>query len=161
MSVRSLPHFSHKPIGKTTHKKGMSYSHVNYITREEACSKTLAQNMPADRDGARPFFERQAYKDGVPANARIADTLIIALPIETDQRSTLRSGRRLHGQDRARTDRLACGLSRQRQGRAQSALPSHLPRRRYRDRPQGGRHHDQRQGRAGGRRSMAGGCHRA
>ena len=88
MSVRPLPHFSHKPIGKTTHKKGMSYSHVNYITREEACSKTLAQNMPADRDGARPYFEREAYKDGVPANARVADTLIIALPIEmtNDQR---------------------------------------------------------------------------
>ena len=82
MSVRPLPHFSHKPIGKTTHKKGMSYQHVNYIMREEACSKTLAQNMPADRDGARPFFEREAYKEGVPANARIADTLIIALPIE-------------------------------------------------------------------------------
>ena len=55
---------------------------MNYITREEACSKTLAQNMPADRDGARPYFERQAYKDGVPANARVADTLILALPIE-------------------------------------------------------------------------------
>src|SRR5271166_6629015 len=82
MSVRSLPHFSHKPIGKTTHKKGMSYAHVNYITRDEACSKTLAENMPADRDGARPFFEHEAYQDGVKPNARIADTLIIALPIE-------------------------------------------------------------------------------
>src|ERR1700733_2887992 len=82
MSVRSLPHFSHKPIGKTTHKKGMSYSHVNYITRDEACSKTLSQNMPADRDGARPYFEREANKEGVPANARVADTLILALPIE-------------------------------------------------------------------------------
>ena len=161
MSVRPLPHFSHKPIGKTTHKKGMSYAHVNYITREEACSKTLAQNMPADRDGARPFFEREAYKDGVAANARIADTLIIALPIEMTNEQRYDSGRRVHGQDRARTDRLACGVSRQGQGRAQSALPSHLPRRRHRDRPQGGRHHDQRQGRAGGRRSMAGGCRRA
>ena len=82
MSVRSLPHFSHKPIGKTTHKKGMSYSHVNYITRDEACSKTLSQNMPADRDGARPYFEHEANKEGVPANARVADTLIVALPIE-------------------------------------------------------------------------------
>lgn len=82
MSVRSLPHFSHSPIGKTTHKKGMTYAHVNYITRNEAASKTLTQNMPADRDGARPFFEREAYKEGVPANARIADTFIIALPLE-------------------------------------------------------------------------------
>ena len=84
MSVRSLPHFSHKPIGKTTHKKGMSYAHINYIMREEACSKTLAGNMPDDRDGARPYFDAQAYKDGVAANARVADTLIIALPIELD-----------------------------------------------------------------------------
>lgn len=82
MRVRSLPHFSHKPIGKTTHKKGMSYAHVNYITRDDACSKTLAENMPADREGARPYFEREAYKDGIAANARVADTLIIALPIE-------------------------------------------------------------------------------
>ena len=82
MSVRSLPHFAHSPIGKTTHKKGMSYAHVNYITREDACSKTLAQNMSADRSDARPYFEREARKDGVPANARIADTLIIALPLE-------------------------------------------------------------------------------
>jgi hypothetical protein len=82
MSVRPLLHFSHRPIGKTTHKKGMSYQHVNYITRDEACSKTLAQNMPADRDGARPYFEHEANKEGVPANARVADTLILALPIE-------------------------------------------------------------------------------
>jgi hypothetical protein len=82
MRIRSLPHFSHKPIGKTTHKKGMSYAHVNYITRDDACSKTLAGNMLADREGARPYFEREAAKDGVPANARIADTLIIALPLE-------------------------------------------------------------------------------
>ena len=82
MSVRSLPHFSHRPIGKTTHKKGMSYHHVNYITREDACSKTLSGNMPCDRDDARPYFESEAYKDGIAANARIADTLIIALPLE-------------------------------------------------------------------------------
>lgn len=82
MSVRSLPHFAHKPIGKTTHKKGMTYAHVNYITREDACSKTLSGNMPNDRDDARPYFEREARQDGVPANARIADTLILALPLE-------------------------------------------------------------------------------
>ncbi|MBS0242896.1 MAG: MobA/MobL family protein, partial [Proteobacteria bacterium] len=77
-----LTHFAHRPIGKTTHKKGFTYQHVNYITRDDACSKTLADNMPADRDGARPFFEQMASMDGVPLNARIADTLIIALPIE-------------------------------------------------------------------------------
>lgn len=82
MRIRSLPHFSHKAIGKTTHKKGMTYSHVNYITRDDACSKTLAGNMPADREGARPYFEREANKEGVAANARIADTFIIALPLE-------------------------------------------------------------------------------
>lgn len=82
MSVRPLPHFAHKPIGKTTHAKGFSYQNINYITREDACSKTIAQNMPADRASARPFFERMAYSDGVSANARIADTLIIALPLE-------------------------------------------------------------------------------
>jgi hypothetical protein len=82
MRVRSLPHFAHKAIGKSTHKKGTSYAHVNYITREEACSKTIGEHMPADRDGARPFFERMANKEGVAANARIADTIIIALPIE-------------------------------------------------------------------------------
>ena len=81
MRIRSLPHFSHKAIGKTTHKKGMAYAHVNYITRDDACSKTLADNMSPDRDGARPYFEREASKEGVAANARIADTFIIALPL--------------------------------------------------------------------------------
>ena len=81
--VRPLPHFSHSAIGKTTHKRGFAYSHVNYITREDACSKVLAGNMPDSReDGARAFFDREANKDGVAANARIADTFIIALPIE-------------------------------------------------------------------------------
>lgn len=83
MSVRSLPHFTHSAIGKTTHKRGVTYQYVNYITREEACSKVLAGNMPASRDeGARSYFDGEAYKDGVAANARIADTFIIALPIE-------------------------------------------------------------------------------
>ena len=82
MNTRPLPHFAHKPIGKTTHAKGFSYQNINYITREEACSKTIARNMPEDRAGARPFFERMANADHVPANARVADTIIIALPIE-------------------------------------------------------------------------------
>lgn len=82
MRSRPLTHFAHRPIGKTTHKKGYSYQHVNYITRDEACSKVIGENMPLDRDGARPFFQGEASKDGVPENARIADTLIIALPIE-------------------------------------------------------------------------------
>ena len=82
MRVRSLPHFSHSPIGKTTHKKGKSYHHVNYITRDDACSKTISEHMPADRDGARPYFEALAYGENAKPNARVADTLIIALPIE-------------------------------------------------------------------------------
>ena len=53
-----------------------------YITREEACAKTLASNMPNDPDRARLYFQHQAFKDGVADNARVADTLIIALPIE-------------------------------------------------------------------------------
>jgi len=82
MSVRPLPHFAHSPIGKTTHAKGAAYDHVNYILREAACSKALGQNMPTDKKGARPYFEVEAYKDGVAKNARVADTLIIALPLE-------------------------------------------------------------------------------
>ena len=85
MPVRSLPHFSHKPIGKTTHKRGFTYQNINYITREDACSAVMAAHMPTERAEARPYFERMAYKDGVPDNARIADTLIIALPLELDR----------------------------------------------------------------------------
>ncbi len=88
MSVRPLPHFAHNPIGKTTHKRGFTYAHVNYITRDDACTKTLAGNMADTREAARPYFDREANKEGVPANARIADTFIIALPVEltTEQR---------------------------------------------------------------------------
>ncbi len=83
MSIRPLPHFSHSAIGKTTHRRGFAYAHVNYITREDACSKVLAGNMPDSRDdGARAYFDREANKEGVATNARIADTFIIALPIE-------------------------------------------------------------------------------
>lgn len=82
MRVRSLPHFAHAPIGKSTHTKRFSYKHMVYITREEACAKTLASNMPNDPDLARLYFQHQAFKDGVADNARVADTLIIALPIE-------------------------------------------------------------------------------
>jgi hypothetical protein len=60
----------------------MSYPHVNYITRTEACSTTISEYMRGDRDGARPSFERMTGREGVAANARVADTLIIALPIE-------------------------------------------------------------------------------
>ena len=76
MPTRSLPHFAHSPIGKTTHKKGMSYAHVNYITRDDACSKTLAQNMPDDRSGARPYFQHEAGKEGVAVNALWPRTVI-------------------------------------------------------------------------------------
>lgn len=53
-----------------------------YITREDACAKTLAGNMANDPDSARLYFQHQAFKDGVPENGRVADTLIIALPLE-------------------------------------------------------------------------------
>lgn len=82
MRSRSLTHFAHRPIGKTTHDKGYTYKHVDYIMRDDACTKVIGENMPLDRNGARPYFEREANKEGVPDNARIADRLVIALPIE-------------------------------------------------------------------------------
>ncbi|MFA5957767.1 MobA/MobL family protein [Hyphomicrobium sp.] len=84
MRVRSLPHFKHDHIGKTSHTKNFSYHHINYIMREGACTKVLAENMSVTREDARRFFEREAYREGVAANARVADTFIIALPIELD-----------------------------------------------------------------------------
>ena len=70
MSVRPLPHFSHKPIGKTTHKKGMTYSHVNYITRDEACSKILAQNIPMRLEGGDDHIRQGLEPKSKPSEDR-------------------------------------------------------------------------------------------
>jgi hypothetical protein len=82
MNVRALPHVKHSAIGKSKDPKGTAYNHVNYILREQACSHVRGENMPLDRKGARPYFDERAYREGQPANGRVADTVIIAMPIE-------------------------------------------------------------------------------
>lgn len=82
MRILSLRHFNHSSLGKTTHGKRIGYMNINYITREAACSKTLSEHMPADQETARNFFEHLVARSKNPNTARIADKLIIALPLE-------------------------------------------------------------------------------
>jgi MobA/MobL family len=82
MVTKSLPTFKHTSIGAKTHKAGTSTAHLSYIMRSDAMTKFQAENMPKGERGTRVFFDRLWDKAGMPDNARIADKLMIALPVE-------------------------------------------------------------------------------
>jgi len=85
VTTKSLPTFKHTSIGAKTHKAGTATAHVSYIMRSEAMTKFQAEHMPDGGRGTRVFFDKLWEKAGMPENARIADKLMIALPIELNQ----------------------------------------------------------------------------
>ncbi len=85
MVTKSLPTFKHTSIGAKTHKARTATAHVSYIMRSEAMTEFQAENMPDGGRGTRVFFDKVWEKAGMPDNARIADKLMIALPIELTQ----------------------------------------------------------------------------
>jgi hypothetical protein len=82
MVTKSLPAFMHSSIGAKTHKPRAASKHMAYIMRPNAMTKFQAENMPDGGPGTRGFFDRLWQKASMPENARIADQLIIALPLE-------------------------------------------------------------------------------
>ena len=82
MVTKSLPAFMHSSIGAKTHKPRAASKHMAYIMRPDAMTKFQAENMPDGGPGTRSFFDKLWQKAGMPENARIADQLIIALPLE-------------------------------------------------------------------------------
>ncbi|MGO9475870.1 MAG: MobA/MobL family protein [Rhodomicrobium sp.] len=85
MLTKSLPTFKHTSIGAKTHKARTATAHLSYIMRSEAMTEFQAQNMPGGERGTRVFFDRLWEKAGMPDNARIADKLMIALPVELNR----------------------------------------------------------------------------
>ena len=118
MVTKSLPTFKHTSIGAKTHKARTATAHVSYIMRSEAMTMFQAENMPEGGRGTRVYFDKHLEKAGMPENARIADKLMIALPVELNQEQRYEIGAKLHARTRARTHRLVRGASRQRPGRA-------------------------------------------
>ena len=82
MVTKSLPTFKHTSIGSKTHKARTATAHVSYIMRSDAMTEFQAENMPGGERGTRVFFDKLWEKAGMPENARIADKLMIALPVE-------------------------------------------------------------------------------
>ena len=85
MVTRSLPAFKHMSIGAKTHEPRTATAHVSYIMRSDAMTKFQAENMPDGAYGTRVFFDKLWEKAGMRDNARIADKLMLALPIELSQ----------------------------------------------------------------------------
>ena len=82
MALYSL---EHSTVGRSTHRAGTAGAHVGYVVRASACSAVLAENMPVPRIGskggeARTWLDAQEEADR--KNARVADKLRLALPIE-------------------------------------------------------------------------------
>lgn len=69
------------PIGKTTQKQPFTAAaNVRYITRKGAATLVMGERMPCARVPAMRWLRQQEKADRV--NARVADKLVIALPIE-------------------------------------------------------------------------------
>ncbi len=85
MITKSLPTFKHTSIGAKTHKARTATAHVSYIMRSDAMTEFQAENMPDGGRGTRVFFDKLWEKAGMKDNARIADKLMIALPVELNQ----------------------------------------------------------------------------
>lgn len=77
MAIYSL---HHNAIGKTSHAPRTAGSHIRYMGREDARPEILTDHMPADVAAARSWVDR--YERESRANARVADTLMVALPRE-------------------------------------------------------------------------------
>ncbi len=77
---------NHSCVGRSTHGSGTAGAHMEYVTRESACTEVLGQNMPVPRPGrvrrTRAWIDRQEQADR--KNARVIDKIMLALPRELD-----------------------------------------------------------------------------
>lgn len=80
MAIFSL---NHKSIGKTTHKEGRAGASIRYISRASANPVIISNHIPNNPKSAKRWIDEQESKDR--KNARVADTLMIALPLELDR----------------------------------------------------------------------------
>ena len=54
---------NHSCVGRSTHGSGTAGAHMEYVTRESACTVVMGQNMPVPRPGrvrrTRAWIDRQ------------------------------------------------------------------------------------------------------
>jgi len=77
-------HLQHRAIGKATRRAGYAAAHLRYILREQAATRVVG-DLPGGeltRVGAARWFTERELK--ARANGRVADRIIVALPIELD-----------------------------------------------------------------------------
>ena len=84
MAIYSL---NHKSIGRTTHRAGRAGAHIRYIARRSAEPVIISQLMPADWKKAKKWIDAQELASR--KNARVADLVMIALPIELNKKQRL------------------------------------------------------------------------
>ena len=70
----------HSSVGRSTHAARTAGAHIRYIARPGAEPDLQAERMPVDPAAARNWFDRQ--ERAMRANGRVADKIIIALPLE-------------------------------------------------------------------------------
>lgn len=80
MAIFSL---NHRPIGRSTHPPGQAGSHIRYIARATAQPTIIANGISPDWRQARTWLNQQEKNDR--KNARVADRIMVALPIELDK----------------------------------------------------------------------------
>ena len=77
---------NHSCVGRSTHGSGTAGAHMEYVTRESACTVVMGQNMPVPRPGrvrrTRAWIDRQEQADR--KNARVIDKIMLALPRDLD-----------------------------------------------------------------------------
>jgi hypothetical protein len=77
MAIYSL---NMRSVGRSTHAARAAGAHIRYITRPGAQPEIQAARMPAERNAARRWLDRQERADR--KNARVIDKIMIALPRE-------------------------------------------------------------------------------
>lgn len=77
MAIYSL---NHKSIGRTTQRQGRAGAHIRYIARRTAAPVIVSQLIPTDWKKAKRWIDREELASR--KNARVADLVMVALPIE-------------------------------------------------------------------------------
>jgi hypothetical protein len=69
-----------RSVGRSTHAARTAGAHIRYITRPDAQAEIMAERMPAGRNAARRWLDRQERADR--KNARVLTKIMVALPRE-------------------------------------------------------------------------------
>jgi hypothetical protein len=75
-------HLSHRPIGRSTHRAGYAAAHARYILRPGAVALAVARLPNAERTPAASVQWFRDREQTARANARVADRIVVALPLE-------------------------------------------------------------------------------